>query len=97
MSTNPSIGTRVRRRSVSPDRLADELDLDGMRDDAGLGGAFEKYPDGVATARAVIKSPFVNIHPDEPIGERGIKVAGVIQGVIERLLAMIERVLNAFF
>ncbi len=55
----------------------------------------QEGPDGLAAPRAVVDGPLVDVHPDEAVGQLGVEVAGVVQGVVEGLLAVGQGVLDA--
>ena len=74
------------RRRCTLIRSADELDVDRRRDQARVRGAGEQGADRLATLGAVIDRPVVDVHPDEPVGQGRVEVAGVLEGVVERLL-----------
>src|SRR5712675_3521103 len=61
-------------------------------DDAGISSARDEFLHGVFTFFAVAKSPFVDVHADELVGEFGFHVAGELHGVFQSVLAMVEAV-----
>src|SRR5436305_1938885 len=87
-------GRRIRKRA-RPAASAHELDVDRTGDQARLGRSLEERAYGLAPPGAVIDGPIIDVHADEPVGELRLEVAGIPQGVIERLLAMIQSVDDA--
>ncbi len=49
-------------------RSANEFDIDRVRDDLRVVGAFQQQGHGVATALAEVDRPVVDVHPDELVG-----------------------------
>ena len=49
-----------------------------------------------AAARAEIERPIVYIHSDETVGLGAVEIAAVLQGVVQRFVAMFEPVVDAF-
>ena len=58
--------------------------------------AREELADRPAPFFAVIERPAVHVHPDKLVGQRRVHVARELHGVVERGLAMLERIADAF-
>src|SRR5688572_3040869 len=74
-------------------------DIFNLRDrwhESGLRTAGEQRLDRLAAAGAVIEGPVIDVHPDEPVGERPIQVAPELQGISDRRGSVVETVLNRF-
>ena len=50
----------------------------------------------LAAARAEIERPIVHVHADEPVGLGAIQIAAILQSVVERFVAMLQAVRDAF-
>src|ERR1700680_2461778 len=54
----------------------------------------EQPPNRLAAFRTVVEGALVYIHPDKFVGELSIKIASELHGIAERLLAMIESIMD---
>ena len=58
-------------------------------------GLVEEQPDRLPPAVAVVERQVVHVHADEPVGLRLVEPAAELHRVLERLVAMVERVRDA--
>ena len=70
----------------------DELNFSRVRYQLRLSGLAEQPAHRLPACRAVVQRPLVDVHPHEPIGQGNSHVAGVVQGVVDRLAAVLEGV-----
>src|SRR2546425_4286020 len=83
------------QRMSGRDALLHEIDLDPVRNYAGFVAAVEEELHGLAAARAVIERVVVDVHADESVRLRASEVAGVLHGVCESRVAVVEGVADA--
>src|SRR5262249_9798416 len=76
--------------------LLHELHFRLVGDDAGLVTHVEQAAHGFAAVVAVVERALVYIHADELVGHAAVEITRKLHGVTERVLAMVESVLNAF-
>src|SRR5215212_7223311 len=75
--------------------LSYELDLHLIRYYARFVTAREQRPHRFSTGLAVVQGPLVDVHRDEPVRQSRGQVAGIVEGVGQRLLAVVEGVSDA--
>ena len=68
---------------------------DAVRDEARLVAHVQQLLGGLRHHFAAVHRVVVDVHADELFGQRGFHVARELQGVVQRFLVMVERVLDA--
>src|SRR5436190_13133312 len=71
-------------------RLADELDLDGLLVGADRFGSLEQLAHRLPALVAVVARELVHVHRHEPVGELCVEPAPELEGVLHRLLAVVQ-------
>src|SRR5207249_11668381 len=75
---------------LTPLRLADELDLDGLLVGADRLGSLEQLAHRLPALFAVVAGEVVHVHPHEPVGEPRVQPAPELERVLHPLLAVVE-------
>jgi len=76
-------------------RSVDEIDLGLHGNDASLESHIQQLADGFAAIFSVVQRALVDVHAHKLIGQRGVQVASELHGVGERLLAVVQGMLDA--
>ena len=85
-----SVFARPRATAARSRPLLDELDLDRTLERARLLAAAKQLGDGLAAFVAVVLGQLVHVHADELVGELRRQPSPELEGVLERLLAVLE-------
>lgn len=88
------VGLRGTRKAVP--RLFDKLQIGDRWDEVSFGRFLEELADGFPTDLPIIDREFIDVHPDELIGQRRVQVAGMSQTVGDGRGAVGKPVGNAF-
>ena len=83
------------RKRPPNDSSVDEIDRCPGGNDAAVVPHLKQLADGFAAVFTVVQGAVVDVHADELVGERGVEVASKLHGVGERLVAVVEGVLDA--
>src|SRR5688572_23703971 len=86
----------ARRWSSSMSSVVNELHRHRASDDACFDSFVEKEADRLPPAIAVVERPVVHVHPDERVGLAPVEAASEAHRMIERILAVVESVRDAF-
>ena len=74
--------------------LGGEFHVNGEGNDAGAMAHFEQASHGFAAVVAVVERALVHVHPHKFIGKLRVQVAAKLLGILQRFIAVIERVLD---
>src|SRR6185369_9182677 len=74
---------------------ADELNVNFIWNDSALVAFGEQSVHGFPATVGVIEGQLIDPHGDEPVRQVRIHIAGKLHGVSQRVLTIVERVLNA--
>src|SRR5512143_4013650 len=78
-----------------PRSSVDELDRDGLADDAFFDTALKELLHRSATAVAVVERPVVHVHADEGVCLGPVETAGVLHRMIQSPGAMLQSIRDA--
>ena len=82
-------------RDIARNASVHKIHLRRDRDDAALVSHIEQLADGLPAVGAVVQGALVHIHAHKAAGHSGVKIAGKLHGIFERLFAVVERMPDA--
>src|SRR5258707_14386196 len=85
---------RRARQSVLQAAELHEIHFRSVRNNPCLIPHVQQLPHRLSSIVAVIERALVHIHPDKLIGGLLIKIAGELHRILQRLLAIVQRILN---